>query len=418
MESSLFREKALRRLETPEQLDRTLTIIRPMSWLALTVLGIAAAAVLVWAVYGQVSTYVQASGIFINRGSKIVDVAPFSPGILTKIFYDVGDEVKEGQIIATIANEETTERFHNSLVVVKEREEALERQRSIVDKKILLEKKNFKSQMEQLQQLEASSLKLFEEARHRFEEHRQLFDDQIITRATFSHSQQELNRTRREWFDVINRQENLKFKHLHNMNELEESIFDAETGVAAAKRQASEFRAQLDAHNIHAPAPGRVSELKAVAGAVLRPGQAVLSIELAGAELDMLIYIPPVDGKRVKQSMKALVSPVTARREEYGVILGAVSSISDFPVTQEGIVAVLNNRELARTFMQGGAPFEGHVKLETDSSHPSGFAWTSPKATDVVLSSGTLANIEIVVESKPPIALVVPLIKKMLGLTA
>ena len=412
----MFRKKALRRLETPEQLDRTLIVIRPMSWLALAVLATAAAAVLYWAIFGQVSTYVQASGIFINRGSKIVDVASLSPGILTEISYRVGDEVKEGQVLATIANEETTERYRNSLVVVKEREEALERQQSIVDKKILLEKKNYKSQLEQLQQLEASSRKLLETARQRFGEHRQLFEEKIITHASFSNSEQAFERAQRELFNIINRKEDLNFKHLHRMHELETSVFDAETRVAAAKRQVGEFRAQLDSHEILAPAPGRVSELKAVAGAVLRPGQAILSIELSGEKLDMLIYIPPADGKRVKQDMRALVSPVTARREEFGVILGTVSSISDFPVTLEGILAVLNNRELARTFMQGGSPFEGHVELEDDPSHPSGFAWTSPKATDVALSSGTLANIEIIVESKPPIALVVPLIKKMFGI--
>ena len=114
--------------------------------------------------------------------------------------------------------------------------------------------------------------------------------------------------------------------------------------------------------------------------------------------------------------MEVLVSPSTVQREEYGSLKGTVESVSAFPVSQEGMIAVLQNRNLVQTFSEEGAPYSGRVLLVPDPTTASGFAWTSPKASGEALTSGTLASVEIKVESQAPITLVVPLLKKTFGL--
>ena len=165
-----------------------------------------------------------------------------------------------------------------------------------------------------------------------------------------------------------------------------------------------------------APVSGRVTEIKATVGAVLRPGQPVLSIKTTEGQLGALIYVPPADGKKVEPGMEVLVSPTTVRREEYGSVKGTMESVSSFPASQEGMIAVLQNRSLVQTLSEDGAPYSGRVLLEPDPSTTSGFAWTSPKASGETLTSGTLASVEIKIESQAPITLVVPLIKETFGL--
>ena len=114
--------------------------------------------------------------------------------------------------------------------------------------------------------------------------------------------------------------------------------------------------------------------------------------------------------------MQALVSPSTVRREEFGAIRGTVDSLSSFPISFEGMVAVLQNQSLARTFSEDGPPYAGRIALLPDPATASGFAWTSPKASSQRLTAGTLASVEIKTRSQPPITLAVPLLKELLGI--
>lgn len=413
---SIFREEARRRLETTEHLDRVLTVAPAKSWLALAILGLIAAAVLYWSVAGEVARYVEAPGIFLDRGARIVDVGPTHEGALLEIRTSVGAQVEEGELLATVTNDEMSERHNSALNLLGEREVALRRRRAVVANEMRLETKNYERRIHQLEQLEAAAHEMVGRARQRLEEHQRLYADSIITRATLDQTQQAFDQAQRELFEITSQQDALEFRHLRTTNELETSQDEAEHQVEAARREVAEVEAQLGTYRILAPAHGRVTEIKAVPGAALRPGQAILSLESPGDSLDVVVYIPPADGKRVEAGHRVLVSPATTKREESGVILGAIRDVSRFPISFDGLVAVLHNQDLARAFQQEGAPFQARAILDADPSHASGFAWTSPKAAEVELSAGTLASVEIIVESRPPITLVVPLLKEAFGL--
>ena len=65
---------------------------------------------------------------------------------------------------------------------------------------------------------------------------------------------------------------------------------------------------------------------------------------------------------------------------------------------------------------QPQAPYPGRVTLTLDPSTASGFAWTSPQAAEVNVTPGTLAEVEVEVSRRPPVALIVPWIREGLGL--
>ena len=114
--------------------------------------------------------------------------------------------------------------------------------------------------------------------------------------------------------------------------------------------------------------------------------------------------------------MPAQISPSTVDRESVGALHGDVISVSEFPVTSEGIVSVLQSHELAQTFTQTGPPYSARIRLQEDPNTASGYRWTSPKADDIVLTSGTLVSVEITEKVQAPIELVVPLIREVFGL--
>ena len=261
----------------------------------------------------------------------------------------------------------------------------------------------------------AAARQSLESARERLESHRQLFEERVTTRMTVERSQQAFDRAQRELFSVLSERDTLESREIQRRNEQKARIVEMESRLHAAQRQANEIESLLDVQQILAPMSGRVTEIKAPEGTVLRTGQSVLSIKTGGEFLEVLIYVPPADGKRVEAGMEALVSPNSVRREEYGSVRGTVESVSAFPISQEGMIAVLQNRNLAQVFSEHGPPYAGRVILTPDPSTASGFAWTSPKAANETLTSGTLAGVEVKTDSQPPITLVVPLLKEVLG---
>jgi hypothetical protein len=60
--SPIFRQAALDRLSSPEQLDERLTLVSPRSWLALAGLGALLAGLLAWSVFGRIAITVEGRG--------------------------------------------------------------------------------------------------------------------------------------------------------------------------------------------------------------------------------------------------------------------------------------------------------------------------------------------------------------------
>ena len=182
----------------------------------------------------------------------------------------------------------------------------------------------------------------------------------------------------------------------------------------------TELSALIESWRILAPVTGRVIEIWTQGAPAPRSNPVSPCSASRPARktegLDVLFYVPPVEGKRVEAGMPALVSPATVRREEFGSMTGTVEDISEFPASLDGMIAVLQSRDLALTFSDGGPPYAGRIALTRDASTASGFAWTSPQAAVVSVRPGTLATVEVEVANEPPIALVVPWVKEALGL--
>jgi len=104
------------------------------------------------------------------------------------------------------------------------------------------------------------------------------------------------------------------------------------------------------------------------------------------------------------------------KREEYGTMVGKVASISGFPVTAEGMAAVLHNEALVRQFSRDGAPYVVLVELQQDPAAASGYHWSSGAGPLVRLTTGTLARAEITTREQPPIDLVVPIMRRISGI--
>ena len=93
---------------------------------------------------------------------------------------------------------------------------------------------------------------------------------------------------------------------------------------------------------------------------------------------------------------------------------GAVQDVSDYPVSPQGMLRILQNPALVAEFTQGGAPIEVTVRL-LKTNNASGFVWTSARGPGTPITSGTLCEGTITIDRRAPITLVFPFLHKAAG---
>jgi hypothetical protein len=104
MEKPIFRQTALERLSSPEQLDQLVRVTQPLGWLALLALSLVMLAAIVWGILGRIPVQVEGQGILLSSGG-IHDIVSPASGQVTDLFGQTGDVVQAGLIVASIAQE-------------------------------------------------------------------------------------------------------------------------------------------------------------------------------------------------------------------------------------------------------------------------------------------------------------------------
>src|SRR5665213_2004328 len=120
--SGIFRAAAIERLSSPDQLEELVRITRPADWVATLVIGLAIAALVAWSIIGRIPTRVSGEGILIGDSGPVIDAVSSVSGRLGSVAVSVGDRVLQGQVIATVAQDDIEQRVRAAVEVQTERQ--------------------------------------------------------------------------------------------------------------------------------------------------------------------------------------------------------------------------------------------------------------------------------------------------------
>nr|CAA6800327.1 MAG: NHLP bacteriocin system secretion protein [uncultured Thiotrichaceae bacterium] len=408
---SIFRKSALDRLSSPDQLDQLVTITDAKGWLALITLALILLSVIIWSLTGSIPTNVQGEGILISQDGQVSDAMAPAAGTLSKISVDLNTRVKKGQIVARLRQPAIEQQLKNLQEVVLENKAEIERLTQTFDKKLRVKKTN-------ANQRGAAINRRIESAREQINAYRYTLSlqkkpvEETINRSPFNQTQRQLNTLRQTISDSEYELLRMDSEMIDLLSVRDQSLSAANLALKSAQRRVRELSAQLTRHStVVAPSDGLVTEVKQTEGSIVQLGQSILSIESFGEHLQALVYIPTEHGKKVSIGMAVRIEPVTVKKEEYGSLLGEVASISNFPVSAQGIATVLRNQALAASFAKDGAPYAARVNLFTDPSVSSGYRWSSNAGPPILITSGTTLKARITVREQRPISLVMPFMK-------
>jgi len=413
-----FRKIAFDRLSSPDDLDRVLRVTSMRSWILLSALVGVMATAITWSAVAVVPQKVFGSGILLKSGGIFGVVAPVT-GRVADVSVSAGDVVKEGQVIARIAQPELADRLQDARIRLTNLQQGHD---------LLLKSGNRQLQV-QIQALEQQATNLQEaiaadEARVKYVSEKvvsqqQLVNEGRLVRQTLINTITDRDnvagqiRTRRAQLTE------LQLRTLQARSELDLGVQKSAFAVREAKNEVEQLeRALTSGAEVRSPFTGRIVEAAVEQGAIVNRGESLFTLDLTGrtvAALEALAYVPAKDGKRIAAGMMVQISPSTVRPEEYGYLLGKVTYVSDLPASAKGMLRVLKNESLVNTLTGGTPPHEVHVDLLPDMTAASGYRWTTPHGPPTSIQSGTLCNTAIIVEFRRPIQMVLPFFRRTSG---
>jgi hypothetical protein len=271
MARQIFRQEALDRLSSPEQLDQLMRVASPRAWAALAAVGLLLLMALLWGLRGTIPTTVEAQGILLRRGVQPLQ-APYA-GVATHVSVISGDGAAKGQELL--------------------------------------------------------------------------------------------------W------------------------LTPSEPGKQEAKPVTCPFNARVLAR--------RVPE-----GASVEKGATLFVLEPLDEPLRARLFVPVSEGYQVQIGMKVQVWPTPVKKSDYGYLVGEIRGAVKFPITQEEMLRVVQNDELARQFSSAGPCLQVAVELTPDAETVSGYRWSSSRGAPLQLYSGMPCEARIIVSEQRPIQLVFP----------
>jgi len=359
MKKNIFRQSALDKISSLDQLDLAMTVVKPSERIAAVSVGIILIAVLLWSIFGSIPTRINGTGIFLDVTTLNSVKAP-NQGLIKDVFVERGDYVKKGQVIARIERQDLLDKINIDNHKLDE---------------LLLVKAKLDTDLKRGQSSRQVTL-------------HQMYEQGLITENEYISSRQpEANITQQ-------------------INDMKQEILIANETYQTSTQ-------------IISNANGYVKEISSRTGDYVQPGTTILVLDQNEDSnvMNAVIYFPARQAKQVHAGMKIGVSPSTVKQEEYGFIEGIVTNISTFPASDQYLMSTLQNSALVENFRKIENPIEITVSLVPNPDTYSGYKWSSSKGPDEKLTAGIICNGTITVDSKRPIELVIPALKrKLLGI--
>lgn len=412
----LFRQQALQQHGRPEDFRVALRVVGRMEWLAGLLCLALCVSVVLWACLSRYRETVEGPGILARSGGVFIGINAPKAGWVDGLV-PVGQRVDQHQLIASLTTPEEDARvadlerritqIEDQRTAISQRYEtrlaaethAQQRRREELEETVDLTRRRIADSEATLANREllfsrgAGTVDRVQEAREKL----------FSARTALSHGQAELAALNGAILAIGGqRDQELEANH--------RQILDLKGQLEQARL------ARMLANEIRAPRAGMVSLVPVTMNALVAAGQRIVTLETGGSQLEALFFVPGDRGKRIVPGMDVRLSPTTAPREEYGMILGKVVSVSPQPEGQAEIAERVGNPELARLMARNGAPFAVRATLDVSPDRAGEYAWTSKRGRDVALSSGLLLTATVTVRRAPPITLVVPALRRWTGL--
>jgi len=416
MSRDIFRSAALAKLSSPDQLDVMLHATPPRYWGALAGVLLLLLAAVVWGFTGRLTSKAEGKGAAVRAGN-LMAVASLTGGLVTEMHVKVGDVVRKGQLVAQLGQPELVEKLRASRIQLGGTQEQVAKRLEVRAATSQLELASLQRQQEALVQRGLAIRQQLKEVESQIPAYQDLLQKGLVARqnlTALTERKAELENTLSTLQSQLVQLEAERFK---SQSVVDETRREGERQVVEQKMGLGLLEGQLSLHSeVRSPYAGQVTEIQTPMGAMANPGTSILTLQPASDRLEIVAFFPAQRAKEIAVGMAAQVIPAMVKAEEFGFLLGEVTSVSEFPSTDANIMRVFQNNALAAA-VAGGPVHEVRIALQRDSGTPSGFKWSSRQGAPITLTPATLCAAKVITREQAPVTLIVPGIKALLGVS-
>ncbi|MBW4518710.1 MAG: NHLP bacteriocin system secretion protein [Scytolyngbya sp. HA4215-MV1] len=201
--------------------------------------------------------------------------------------------------------------------------------------------------------------------------------------------------------------------------------------IAEQKREIAALNTLMRSTNeVVSPADGTIEEVSVNAGEVVLPGVNIgkMTVSNPNAKANVVALFQVGDAKQLAPGATVEVIPDLYKRERYGGIVAKVVEIGEKPVTVAELANLVGSRELALKLALGrdesdpekpaalnASLIKVELELQPNSSNPSGYQWTEKAGPPQKITNGTTADVHAVLEEQPLIAYLAPTFRWITG---
>lgn len=363
-----------------DKLQQQLYIVHPKRKYVLFIICILLIALIVWSFLGRIPTEISGRGVALSP-KGVFDIEAKAAGVITEINVKKGDIIDPTTLLMTV---------YNPIL------------KGIIS--------NIRSTQFKVGQL-GRELKILETS---LQEKQELLKKGLIGKAIVSEARAA----------VIDKQisiQDAKSALLNYFSELERNSACGKEEIEGKEEQffkedsAELLKLESCLSQVRSPNSGRVLEILANIGESINVQKPLVWMEYLYSETEPLIFfsfVPIQKGTRISSGMKVEIEPVTVNPQEYGSMMGTVTEVSSYAVSEQELMNTLHNHQLVNYLIEGApAALQLTVAPIVDEKTPSGYKWTSGDGPPFKIPTGTIGTIKVLVEEQPPISYLIPLWK-------
>ncbi|MBM3468996.1 MAG: NHLP bacteriocin system secretion protein [Alphaproteobacteria bacterium] len=406
----LFRDEALEYISTPNDVNKIISVVGNESWIlvsvfiAITVLG------LVWLFYGSIPITVPTQGILIPKSGIFRTItSPDGLNIIKEMAVKKGQSIKKDQVIAILENTELTK----AIALRKNYIRDLKAKRSQLISEALHDlriKQKHSNEKKTILQESLSRKAGYKEYLLEL-----IWKEHLLLREGYTKEQNIINLEKE--LNILEEEETQTKDHLIKIEKdlltdqenWRQKERDISLKLSDELRDLNNLKTRNEAAStIRSPIHGQVISLQYEMGDQVAPNTPIAVVSQGdNSQLEALIYLNSLEGKKVQVGMDVYMIPTHLQREQIGYIHGKVIEVSSYPETIRSLMARLQNEELAKKFTESNPPISARISINTQGMH-------SP-LNHLNLTPGTLIYGRVVIERRSPFAILIPEIVTLVG---
>ncbi len=402
-ENPLFRKSALDKLASPERLDVLMQVTSPQGWIALWTIALVLAGAIGWSVFGRIGERVNGQGMLI-RGDGNRLIRADGAGRLENLRVKTGEPVAPRNVIANIKAESVKDTVDIARTTYDSQRAENERRKTEDQIKV----NSINQQALDLDSARQKTEATLTAKRAHLVERRKMLADKLISNRDVDADEQEVAGLERDALNLGQQIATLR----SNATAVMQGIRGGDSAVADSLLRLNEMKkSATSVFNVTSTFTGRIMALPKREGDVVQKDDIIAAVEETAAPLQAAIFVSDREGPRIKKGMPVQLDMTpTVRREQYGVLLGTVTSVGQYAATPDEVLSIIANESQAQELLKSGSKFLVRVALVQNPATPTGLGWSSSLGPTQPIAGGmTVSSGAIIVESRRPVCRVLPI---------